>query len=67
MKKSNVINIDIQKSIEAHLIAMRIPDDDLPRSWNSFDTRDPFLMYQEGRMSKRKFIEYLAKYIVRIS
>jgi len=58
-------NLDIQKKIEAHLICMRIPYEDLPKSWNSYDSRDPFLIYQEGRISKRKLIEYLAKYIVK--
>jgi hypothetical protein len=62
-----------QANIETHLISMRIdprlsPPTKYPSfgyTKKSFGTDDPFIQYQEGWISKRKLIEYIAKHIVR--
>lgn len=50
-----------QHLIEVKLIPLRLTEADLPMTWNSYDGTDPFILYQEGKISKRKLISIIAR------
>ena len=60
MDKTRKPNLIEPTWVEINLVSLRLSEKDLPSHWNSYYGTDPFILYQEGRISKRKLIKIIS-------